>query len=250
MRVRVIEAGPDIFFVRGPRTNWCLLRGDGGVTLIDGAWPRDYRLVVDSLDQIGATPDHVLAVVLTHSHPDHIGVAERFRTDHGSTIHTHIEELPHAHGKRHERVRTVDLVFRLWRPSVLAFVAESIVHGGLSPKPAGEATGFNDGPLEVPGRPVPVPTPGHTSGHCSFHLPDHGLVITGDALVSENILTRAGGPQLTPQIFSHDPRQAEASLDNLAALDADQLLPGHGDPLHMSPADAVRAVRHRLADGG
>jgi len=37
------------------------------------------------------------------------------------------------------------------------------------------------GPLEVPGRLVPVPTPGHTSGLCAFHLPERGVLIAGDA---------------------------------------------------------------------
>lgn len=26
--------------------------------------------------------------------------------------------------------------------------------------------------------------PGHTSGHCAFHLPDRGVLITGDALIT------------------------------------------------------------------
>jgi glyoxylase-like metal-dependent hydrolase (beta-lactamase superfamily II) len=52
------------------------MRHGDAVTLIDAAWPKDYPLVVDSLRQIGAAPEQVEAVVLTHAHPDHVGVAE------------------------------------------------------------------------------------------------------------------------------------------------------------------------------
>ncbi len=53
-----------------------------------------------------------------------------------------------------------------------------------------------------------------------------------------------------PSIFSHDPSQAAASLDALAALDADVLLPGHGELLHMTPAEAVGEAKARLSDAG
>jgi hypothetical protein len=53
-----------------------------------------------------------------------------------------------------------------------------------------------------------------------------------------------------PSIFSHDPVQAAASLDALATLDADVLLPGHGHPLNITPADAVDEAKKRLSDAG
>ena len=36
---------------------------------------------------------------------------------------------------------------------------------GSCDKRASGATTFTDGPLDVPGHPVPIHTPGHTSGH-------------------------------------------------------------------------------------
>ena len=93
MRTKVVEAGSGLYLVVGRHTNWCLIRDGKAITLVDAAWPRDYRLVVDSLSQIGATPSQVEAVVLTHAHPDHLGVAERLRAEHGATIHTHRAEV-------------------------------------------------------------------------------------------------------------------------------------------------------------
>ena len=250
MPVEVVEAASDVFLVVGPRTNWCLIRDGGAITLIDAAWPRDYPAVVDSLRQIGAGPGQVDAVVLTHAHPDHVGVAERLRAEHAAVVRTHVDEVGHATGTYHQRVRTIDLVIRMWRPSVAAFVVGSIARGGTNPTPVADVEAFARSPLDVPGRPEPVPTPGHTSGHCSFHLPDSGIVITGDALVNRNVLTNRPGPRLMPRIFSHDWEQALVSLDALAALDAHVLLPGHGAPLHMPASEAVAQARQFSADAG
>ncbi|MEN8234650.1 MAG: MBL fold metallo-hydrolase [Actinomycetota bacterium] len=250
MSIEVIHAADDVFLVIGPRTNWCLLREGDALTLVDAAWPKNYSHVVESLRQIGATPDNVEAVVLTHAHPDHIGVAERLRSEHGAAVHTHRDEVDHALGKRHERIRTIDIVLRMWRPSTFAFAMDSIKLGGSHPKPVPTVEAFDDAPLDVPGRPVPVPTPGHTSGHSSLHLPNHGVVVTGDALVNHNVLTNRPGPRLMPRIFSHDWEQAAESLDRLAALDADLLLPGHGELLRMTPADAAAQAKQRLANAG
>jgi len=248
--VEVVEAAPGVFLVEGPRTNWCLVRDGDAITLVDAAWPKDYSFVVDSLHQIGAVPEQVEAVVLTHAHPDHVGVAERFRGDHNAGVHVHRAEVEHATGNHHERVRTIDLIIRIWRPSVFAFAINALGRGGSQPTAVAAVEAFDDSALDVPGGLVAVATPGHTSGHCSFHLPDKGVVITGDALVNHNLLTNRPGPRLMPRIFSHDPAQAAASLDRLAALDADVLAPGHGRLLHMTPADAVEQAKRRLADGG
>jgi len=87
-------------------------------------------------------------------------------------------------------------------------------------------------------------------GHCSFHLPDSGIVITGDALVNRNVLTNRPGPRLMPRIFSHDWEQALVSLDALAVLDADLLLPGHGITLPMPASEAVAQAKQLSADAG
>jgi glyoxylase-like metal-dependent hydrolase (beta-lactamase superfamily II) len=248
--IDVTEAASGVFLVIGPRTNWCLIREGDAVTLVDAAWPKDYPLVVESLSEINASPAQVEAVVLTHAHPDHVGVAERFRADHGAPVHAHRDEEGHAKGLYEQHARVVDLITRIWRPSVAAFLWNAIRRGVQRPAPVAEVVGFVDAPLDVPGGLVPVPTPGHTSGHCAFHLPTHGVVITGDALVNENILTDHPGPRLMPRIFSHDWQQAATSLHRLAPLDVDLILPGHGTTMAMGISDAVDQARQRLADAG
>lgn len=250
MSARVVQAARGLYLVCGTKTNWCLIREGDSVTLVDAAWPADYPAVVHSLSHIGATPEQVAAVVLTHAHPDHIGTAERFRVEHAAVVLAHRQEEGHATGRYRQRVRTADLVARLWRPSVMVYAFDVLRHGALRPTPVGAVETFEESPLDVPGRLLPVPTPGHTTGHCSFVLPQHGAVITGDALVNENMLTGHTGPRLLPRIFQHDLEQATASLDRLARLNANLILPGHGALMHMGIDLAVEGARHRLATAG
>jgi glyoxylase-like metal-dependent hydrolase (beta-lactamase superfamily II) len=250
MSVEVSEAAPGVFLAIGAHTNWCLVRERDAFTLVDAAWPKDYGFVVESLDRIAAGPDQVEAVVLTHAHPDHIGVAEHFRTEHDARVHVHDDETGYARGEYMERVSVTDLLMRIWKPSVMVFALNSFRRGGQHPQSVGELDSFSAGPLDVPGGLVAVPTPGHTSGHCSFHLPEVGAVVTGDALVNENVLTNDPGPRLMPRIFSQDWQLAAASLDQLAPLDADIIVPGHGTTMRMPVREAVEHAKLRLDDAG
>jgi glyoxylase-like metal-dependent hydrolase (beta-lactamase superfamily II) len=52
-----------------------------------------------------------------------------------------------------------------------------------------------------------------------------------------------GGPRLLLDGVNEDTRQAVASLDRLERLDAEVLLPGHGDPWTGGVAQAVTQAR-------
>ena len=67
----------------------------------------------------------------------------------------------------------------------------------------------------LPGRPLAVPTPGHTGGHCSYVV--DGVLVSGDALVTGHPLLRQSGPQLLPAMFNHSEAGCLASLEVLAA---------------------------------
>jgi glyoxylase-like metal-dependent hydrolase (beta-lactamase superfamily II) len=154
------------------------------------------------------------------------------------------EEVPHARGERIEQIREVDIARQLWRPKTARWVFDIVRAGGPKPTRLTDVVAFRaDGPLDVPGRPVPVPTPGHTTGHCAFHLPERGVLIAGDALMTDHLWARSPGPQLLPPPFNADDARARASLDALEPLDARVVIPGHGPAFAGTPADAVRAAR-------
>src|SRR5690625_2153788 len=69
--------------------------------------------------------------------------------------------------------------------------------GALGVKGASETRRFSSNEVvPVPGRPVALHTPGDTRGHCMFHLPERGVMLTGDALVMLDPYTGQVGPQI------------------------------------------------------
>jgi glyoxylase-like metal-dependent hydrolase (beta-lactamase superfamily II) len=62
-------------------------------------------------------------------------------------------------------------------------------------------------------------------------------------MATENPLTGRLGPQIMPSGLNADTGQAFASLDALRGIDADLLLPGHGDPWTQGVAEAVRKAK-------
>ena len=240
MRPVVTEVADGVFHVEGPGTNWQLLAEGDEVTLVDAAWRRDLRLVADSLETIGRRPEDVAVILLTHAHRDHIGTAAEFHRRYGTSVRSHVDEAPHARGEVVEEISKRALLARLWRPPVMLFVANIMWHGGNKVARVPNVETFDEGaPLDVPGRPLPVATPGHTSGHCSFQIPDRGVVIAGDAFVTFDVLRRRAMLGPMPPAFDHDPSQSVESLRRLAKLDAQVVLPGHGPPFRGTPAEAV-----------
>ena len=73
--------------------------------------------------------------------------------------------------------------------------------------------------------------------------PSYGALVTGDVLATEDALTGRIGPQIMPDGLNEDGAQALASLDALLGIDADLILPGHGDPWTEGVAEAVRRAK-------
>jgi glyoxylase-like metal-dependent hydrolase (beta-lactamase superfamily II) len=248
MDVRMREVGPGVWVAGGKHANWCIVRDGDGVTLVDTGWPGDRDLLLRSLELLGKAPAQVDAVVLTHAHADHMGSAEYFRSEVGTPVLVHAEEAANTTGERVEQASPWTLLRQTWRPSAMVWFWDASLRGKpLQLRRLGGATTFTNGPLDVPGRPVPVHTPGHTSGHVALHLPDRGALLVGDALTTAHALVPTAGPQLLPPFLHTDAAQALASLDRLGGLEAEVLVPGHGPPFLGSPASAVDAAEAAAA---
>lgn len=242
MRDRVREVADGVFHARGTEVNWYLVREADGLTLVDSGYPGDLERVEESVRVLGLQPAAVRAVLLTHAHVDHMGAAQHFADRYGAAVLTDEVEARHAHREFLEQASPLDVTKNIWRPGVLPWLTRVLRVGAARdvqiPSAAGCAAGAA---LDVPGRPVPVPTRGHTSGHTCFFFPSLGAVCTGDELVTGHAVARRRGPQLPPSFFQD--RDTRDAVLPLAALDADLILPGHGDPLRMPLAAAVREAR-------
>ncbi|MGN5377733.1 MBL fold metallo-hydrolase [Streptomyces lasalocidi] len=232
MRAEVHQVADGTYLVHGSNVNWVILKDGDAVTLVDTGYPGDRQGVLESLAAVGGSPEAVAAVLITHAHNDHLGSAEYLRATYGSPVVLHPVEVPHARREFLQQAAVGDVVRNIWRPGVLPWAVHTLRVGGMEQHPVAAPEPFPaDGPLDLPGRPVPVHTPGHTDGHCVYHLPDAGVVISGDALVSGHAISRIKGPQLLTDFFHHDRAQALASLKPIGELEGDILLPGHG-PVH------------------
>jgi len=228
-----------VHLARTPLVNWTLVSDDSGVMLIDAGFPGHRDDVLTSLRQLGFGPEDVRAILLTHAHIDHLGTAIRFAEDHRTPVYCHAGEVPHAKREYLQQVSPIALARQAWRPGWLRWSSEVMRKGGLvrAGIPGVQALS-DDVAAGLPGRPVAIPTPGHTSGHCSYVV--DGVLVTGDALVTGHPLLRHSGPQLLPSMFNHSEPDCRRSLEVLAGAGTDTLLPGHGDVWHGPIGEAVR----------
>ncbi|MFJ5032349.1 MBL fold metallo-hydrolase [Streptomyces sp. NPDC088560] len=239
MRAEVHQVADGTYLVHGSNVNWVILKDGDAVTLVDTGYPGDRQGVLESLAAVGSSPAAVAAVLITHAHNDHLGSAEYLRATHGTPVVLHPVEVRHARREFLQQAAVGDVVRNIWRPGVLPWAVHTLRVGGMEQHPVTAPEPFPaDGPLDLPGRPMPVHTPGHTDGHCVYHLPDAGIVISGDALVSGHAISRIKGPQLLTDFFHHDRAQALTSLKAIGKLEGDILLPGHG-PVHRGSVQAA-----------
>jgi glyoxylase-like metal-dependent hydrolase (beta-lactamase superfamily II) len=214
----------------GTDVNWVIVQEGTELTLIDGGWDGDTQEVERSIRSLGRRPEDLRAVLLTHAHADHTGALNHLHDNYGVPLYMDAVEVPNALGEITESGGPIDVVKRLYRLQVDRWAVQMIRADGLRHFNVPDAQGFSQvGPLDLPGQPVPVATPGHTSGHTSFFLPNSGVLITGDALVVTAHPTFNGlGPRLLLAYFTHDQHSAISSLNALRELDADMFVPGHG----------------------
>jgi glyoxylase-like metal-dependent hydrolase (beta-lactamase superfamily II) len=238
--VQVTEVAQGVWQALAKHVAWVLVTEGDAVTLVDTGYPGDRAGVLASLERIGKSPADVSAVVLTHAHPDHLGSAEHFRTRQSVPVWVHEHEAPNAKGERIEQVSIPTLLKMAWRRDVIVWLLDIVRLKAARVERVGAVETFVEQVLDVPGQLVPVHTPGHTSGHCAFHLPDRGVLLAGDALMTEHALVRETGPRLLPGFFHTDEMQARASLQQLTDLAADAVVPGHGPVFHGTPAQAVQ----------
>jgi len=239
----VREIAPGVFRVGTNFVGCYAVEDAGAYTFIDAGLPGYWQHMAGFLTSRGASLSAVKAVVLTHHHPDHMGNAERLRTQADARVFVHHDDLAAAMHKGGKPPR-----FPVWKPQVFHLVAHMLRNGAARTVPVAEASGFADEEiLDVPGRPRVIHTPGHTAGNAALSLEDREALVVGDTLGTVGLLSGETGPRLPPRFMNHDHDQALASLQKIELVKARWVLPGHGLPWEGSPQQAVKLARQTAA---
>ncbi len=235
-----MQVGEGIHRLTRGVTNFYLIGESGKYTLVDAGTPADWAFFARSLAELGGKLTDLDAVLLTHAHSDHTGFAERARTETGARVWIHRADEESARtgqaGKHDGKITSYLLRAAFYRTTF-----SLLRRGGGRMIPIAEVSAFADGEqIDVPGRPRAVHALGHTPGSAAILVESRRALLTGDVIATENPLTGRLGPQIMPSGLNADTDQALASLDALRGIDADLLLPGHGDPWTQGVAEAVR----------
>jgi glyoxylase-like metal-dependent hydrolase (beta-lactamase superfamily II) len=202
-----------------------LVEGEGGLTLVDAGIAGQYSDLLRELKSMGREVGDIRGVVLTHGDSDHIGYAERLRSEHGIPVYVHEADAARARGEATSHPEWGKM--RLG--ATTRFMWYSLLKGGMRTKYLTQVVPVHDGDvLELPARPRIVSLPGHSAGSIAIVVPSLDAVFVGDALTTRHVLTGKRGPQPAP--FTDDPDAARDSHAKLASIDATWVLPGHGTP--------------------
>ncbi len=204
----------------------------GGVGLVDAGWEPDeaWTSLTDGLAVAGGSIDDVRAVLVTHIHPDHYGLAGRVREASGAWIGLHPADavmLESRYGNTDQLL--AEITHFLADSGVPADKLPDLAFASMVVKSmvtmAEPDMLFEDGKeIELPGWNLrTIWTPGHSPGHVCFYSADQRLLLSGDHVL----------PRITPNISVHTQQFPNPLGDYLESLlkvqnlGTEEVLPAH-----------------------
>jgi glyoxylase-like metal-dependent hydrolase (beta-lactamase superfamily II) len=165
--------------------------------LIDPGHRHLFGHIRDYLTGLSLSTDEIDIVIITHGHPDHMEGVKIFE-DTSATIAIHAEEMNFIKKMAPHYGEVLGLSG--FEPDIL------LKEGELK---------IGDLCFEV------IQTPGHSPGSICLYWPDKKVLFTGDVVFNQGLgrtdLPGGNGEQL------------KESIKKISLLDAEYLLPGHGD---------------------
>jgi glyoxylase-like metal-dependent hydrolase (beta-lactamase superfamily II) len=228
-KIDVVEVLPNLHMFRFPVGQAYLWRDASELTLIDTGLPGYGDAITAAIADLGLNPRDLRRVVITHFHEDHVGALAEL------TDNPDIEVLAHA----------ADALFVRGEPgpkpdfteSELAFVQS--LPPIPTPLPARVDTELAGGEvLDFGGGAHVLSVPGHTDGSIAIHLPDVGVVFTGDTV-------GAGPGRTVVGPFNLDDEQTYHSVQRIAGLQPRIACLGHGGPITENTAQRIAAAERK-----
>jgi len=140
------------------------------ITLIDTGIAGGELQIFESIRSSGRNPSEIALIVLTHSHPDHIGSARAIQRESGCSIAAHPAERAWIENvELQNRERPV--------PGFATLVGGSVnIDHELMDGDSIEPDETREGEMQV------FSTPGHSAGSISLLLHNEGALFSGDAI--------------------------------------------------------------------
>ncbi|WP_307843123.1 MBL fold metallo-hydrolase [Streptomyces triculaminicus] len=231
--MRTVEVTPDIWMLQFPVGQAYVLRlpGANGWAMVDAGLPGHAEPVLDALAGLGARPEELRDIVLTHSHLDHTGSAAALAAATGARVLAGAADAAVIRGE----VPEPPPVLEDWEVPLWESVQAGLVDAPPpAPCPVDREVGEGD-TLDWGEEARVVHVPGHTAGSIALHLPASGVLFTGDTI--------ANVEQLMPGVFNVDRQGVINAFRRQASLsDVDTACFGHGAPVVGGAGEALRAV--------
>lgn len=251
--------GDGIFQIPVPITNNPLghtlvyaMESPNGLILVDAGWDDDngWNGLTTGLAEIGHSVDDVEGVVLTHFHPDHVGLCGRVREASGAWIAMHrsdfdeFEQMTAARDEEFLNFHRQNLINAgAGQSDVAAFELADAPQAPTTSASKPDRILNDDERIPLAGRELrAIHTPGHTPGHVCFHLEDADVMFTGDHVLQKT----------TPHVGAfHYPMEERdalaeflASLRRMKSMNITRGLGAHGIPIDDVAARSDELVAH------
>jgi glyoxylase-like metal-dependent hydrolase (beta-lactamase superfamily II) len=199
---------------------------DDKLTVVDTGIAGSADAIVQAVRAIGRQPADVAEIVLTHFHPDHVGSAADLAERTGAPVLAHWADAPTMRG---EQPGQPPVLLDFERP-IFEAVAPLV-----PPHPPVPGVQEVDDQQVSAGGGIFVSVPGHTPGSLALHVPQLGVLFTGDTVAHHE-----GSPILG--VFNIDRAEAIRSLKKQAALEFETACFGHGPPIIGGASSQLRAL--------
>lgn len=191
--------------------------------------------LIGALRQLGYEPSQLQRIVLTHSHPDHMGLAARLKETSGAELLCHRLAAPKVTDYRgavmKEMEELLQLSLMLGLPPDLMRLNQEMMDQWLEVAGSTQPDRLLEGGELLEGDPfalTAIYTPGHSLDHIVLSLPDYRLIVTGDLLLDKITPNPDIYPGEEGGMLSGLPDFLE-SISGLMGMPVIQALPGHGN---------------------